>query len=144
MGSSAVTFVVCLLFKLCCCMYSPVNVAVLPTRVDNTSVLLAEVNIALLVEIGLARRHAYSMQVLYSEQCCKVPRSEKAGGACFTYAFVLYSNPSFIQSHKIHYKFRDEQSFKLGEVPEICGQVTEIRASAGSNSSTAQGSFCYS
>lgn len=80
MGSSAVTFVVCLLFKLCCCMYSPVSVAVLPTRVDNTSVLLAEVNIALLVEIGLARRHAYSMQVLYSEQSYKVPRSEKAGG----------------------------------------------------------------
>lgn len=91
MGSSAVTFVVCLLFKLCCCMYSPVNVAVLPTRVDNTSVLLAEVNIALLVEIGLARRHAYSMQVLYSEQCCKVPRSEKAGGGLALRMHLYYT-----------------------------------------------------
>lgn len=54
-----------------------------PERMDGEAcmhacVLLAEANLALVVEIGLARRDAYSMQV-YSFQCCKVPHSERAG-----------------------------------------------------------------
>lgn len=39
------------------------------------------------------------------------------------------------------WEFRDKRSFELSETPNICGQVTKIKARASNESSTAQGSF---